>query len=137
MMKNFLVLLLLFCVCKNKLFAQVLGVPLYSWDFSGGLPTNWTNGSNSNIGIWEYRGPNTVPNNAITSRGSCSGGSSTFNSLTRSNGFMIFDSNYWDDNDNQCGGFGTGPDPGPHTAWLITNSFSLAGATGAVVTAQQ
>jgi hypothetical protein len=50
---------------------------------------------------------------------------------------MIFDSNYWDDNDNQCGGFGTGPDPGPHTAWLISNSFSLTGVTGAVVTYQQ
>ena len=50
---------------------------------------------------------------------------------------MIFDSNYWDDNDNQCGGFGTGPDPGPHTAWLISNSFSLSGVTGAVVTYQQ
>ncbi len=117
--------------------AQVLGVPLYSWDFASGLPANWTNGSNTNIGVWEYRGPSTVPSNAITSRGSCSGGSSAFNSLTQSNGFMIFDSNYWDDNDNECGGFGTGPDPGPHTAWLVSNSFSLAGTTGAVVTYQQ
>jgi hypothetical protein len=118
-------------------FAQVLGVPLHSWDFSGGLPSTWTNGSTSNIGVWEYRGPSTVPSNAVTSRGSCAGGSSAFNSLTQSNGFMIFDSNYWDDNDNQCGGFGTGPDPGPHTAWLISNSFSLTGVTGAVVTFQQ
>jgi hypothetical protein len=115
----------------------VLGVPLFSWDFAGGLPSTWTNGSNSNIGVWEYRGPSTVPSNAITSRGSCAGGSSAFNSITQSNGFMIFDSNYWDDNDNECGGFGTGPDPGPHDAWLISNSFSLSGVTGAVVTFQQ
>ncbi|MFY8079043.1 MAG: MopE-related protein [Flavobacteriales bacterium] len=132
-------LLTLFLICASQLhsFAQVLGVPLYSWDFAGGLPATWTNGSTSNIGVWEYRGPNTVPSNAVTSRGSCAGGSSAFNSVTQSNGFMIFDSNYWDDDDNQCGGFGTGPDPGPHTAWLISNSFSLAGVTGAVVTYQQ
>jgi hypothetical protein len=137
MLNRALITLLLLYVSQIQSFAQVLGVPLYSWDFSGGLPTTWTNGSNSNIGVWEYRGPSTVPSNAITSRGSCAGGSSAFNSLTQSNGFMIFDSNYWDDNDNQCGGFGTGPDPGPHTAWLISNSFSLTGVTGAVVTYQQ
>ena len=129
--------LCLICFSQIQIFSQVLGVPLYTWDFAGGLPATWTNGSNSNIGVWEYRGPSTVPSNAITSRGSCAGGSSAFNSLTQSNGFMIFDSNYWDDNDNQCGGFGTGPDPGPHTAWLISNSFSLTGVTGAVVTYQQ
>jgi hypothetical protein len=137
MLNRAIITLLLLCTTQLQIFAQVLGVPLYSWDFAGGLPATWTNGSNSNIGVWEYRGPNTVPSNAITSRGSCAGGSSAFNSLTQSNGFMIFDSNYWDDNDNQCGGFGTGPDPGPHTAWLISNSFSLSGVTGAVVTYQQ
>ena len=137
MLNRAVITLCLICTSQIQSFAQVLGVPLYSWDFSGGLPTTWTNGSNSNIGVWEYRGPSTVPSNAITSRGSCAGGSSAFNSVTQSNGFMIFDSNYWDDNDNQCGGFGTGPDPGPHTAWLISNSFSLTGVTGAVVTYQQ
>lgn len=137
MLNRALITLCLICMSQIQSFAQVLGVPLYSWDFSGGLPATWTNGSNSNIGLWEYRGPITVPSNAITSRGSCAGGSSAFNSLTQSNGFMIFDSNYWDDNDNQCGGFGTGQDPGPHTAWLISNSFSLTGITGAVVTYQQ
>lgn len=137
MLNRALFTFLVICLSNTESLAQVLGVPLYSWDFSAGLPSTWSNGSNSNIGVWEYRGPNTVPSNAITSRGSCAGGSSAFNSLTQSNGFMIFDSNYWDDNDNQCGGFGTGPDPGPHTAWLISNSFSLAGVTGAVVTYQQ
>ena len=137
MLNRALITLCLIFISQVETFAQVLGVPLYSWDFASGLPATWSNGSNSNIGVWEYRGPNTVPSNAITSRGSCAGGSSAFNSLTQSNGFMIFDSNYWDDNDNQCGGFGTGPDPGPHTAWLISNSFSLTGVTGAVVTYQQ
>lgn len=137
MLNRALITLCLICLSQVQSFAQVLGVPLYSWDFANGLPATWTNGSNSNIGVWEYRGPNTVPSNAITSRGSCAGGSSAFNSVSQSNGFMIFDSNYWDDNDNQCGGFGTGPDPGPHTAWLISNSFSLTGVTGAVVTYQQ
>jgi hypothetical protein len=137
MLNRAFITLCLICISQIQSFAQVLGIPLYSWDFSGGLPTTWTNGSTSNIGVWEYRGPSTVPSNAITSRGSCSGGSSAFNSVSQSNGFMIFDSNYWDDNDNQCGGFGTGPDPGPHTAWLISNSFALTGVTGAVVTYQQ
>jgi hypothetical protein len=137
MLNRTIITLCLICISQIQSFAQVLGVPLHSWDFSGGLPSTWTNGSTSNIGVWEYRGPSTVPSNAITSRGSCAGGSSAFNSVTQSNGFMIFDSNYWDDNDNECGGFGTGPDPGPHTAWLISNSFSLTGVTGAVVTFQQ
>ena len=137
MLNRAILTLCLICTYQIQSLAQVLGVPLHSWDFSGGLPSTWTNGSNSNIGVWEYRGPNTIPSNAITSRGSCAGGSSAFNSLTQSNGFMIFDSNYWDDNDNECGGFGTGPDPGPHDAWLISNSFSLTGVTGAVVTFQQ
>ena len=137
MLYRALLSLFIICITQFHSFAQVLGVPLYNWDFSGGLPATWTNGSDSNIGIWEYRGPSTIPSNNVTSRGSCSGGSSAFNSLTQSNGFMIFDSNYWDDNDNECGGFGTGPDPGPHTAWLISNSFSLTGITGAVVTFQQ
>ena len=137
MLNRAIVTLCLICTSQIQSFAQVLGVPLYSWDFSEGLPSTWTNGSTSNIGVWEYRGPSTVPSNAVTSRGSCAGGSSAFNSLTQSNGFMIFDSNYWDDNDNECGGFGTGLDPGPHTAWLISNSFSLTGVTGAVVTFQQ
>jgi hypothetical protein len=137
MLNRALITFLFICASQLQSFAQVLGVPLYSWDFAAGLPATWSNGSTSNIGVWEYRGPNTVPSNAVTSRGSCAGGSSAFNSLTQSNGFMIFDSNYWDDNDNQCGGFGTGPDPGPHTAWLISNSFSLTGVTGAVVTYQQ
>lgn len=137
MLNRAVITLCLICTSQIQSFAQVLGVPLHSWDFSEGLPSTWTNGSTSNIGVWEYRGPSTVPSNAVTSRGSCAGGSLAFNSLTQSNGFMIFDSNYWDDNDNECGGFGTGLDPGPHTAWLISNSFSLTGVTGAVVTFQQ
>lgn len=137
MLNRAFITLCIFCFTQQFAAAQVLGVPLHSWDFSGGLPTTWSNGSTSGIGIWEYRGPATTPSNAITSRGSCSGGSSAFNSVTQSNGFMIFDSNYWDDNDNECGGFGTGLDPGPHTSWLISNQFSLTGVTGAVVTYQQ
>ena len=120
--------------------AQILGIPLYTWDFSTGLPSGWTssNGNGNNLGVWEYRGPNTTPNISITSRGSCSGGNQQFTSITQSNGFMIFDSNYWDDPGTVCGaGFGTGPAPAPHNAWLITNSFALTGVTGAAVTFQQ
>jgi len=121
-------------------YTQVLGIPLFTWDFSTGLPSGWTssNGNGNSLGVWEYRGPNTTPNTTITSRGSCSGGSQQFTSISQSNGFMIFDSNYWDDPGTVCGGgFGTGPAPAPHNAWLITNSFALTGVTGAAVTFQQ
>lgn len=121
-------------------YAQVLGIPLYTWDFSTGLPSGWTssNGNGNSLGVWEYRGPNTTPNISITSRGSCAGGNQQFTSITQSNGFMIFDSNYWDDPGTVCGGgFGTGLAPAPHNAWLITNSFALTGVTGAAVTFQQ
>lgn len=140
MLKKVTLTILIATVClltKQTVFAQVNGVSLYSWDFANGIPATWTLGSTTNVSQWEYRGPNTVPNFNTVSRGSCGGGALPFTSVTQTNGFIVFDSNYWDDNDNQCGGFGTGPDPAPHDAWIITNSFSLQGITGAAVTFQQ
>ncbi|MFN8698273.1 MAG: hypothetical protein ACK500_09945 [Flavobacteriales bacterium] len=133
---KFICSLALMCIC-HQLAAQVLGTPLANWDFVNGIPANWENGSTSGIGIWEYRGPDTTPSNAVCSRGSCGAGTVPPASGTLANGFVIFDSNYWDDNDAQCGGLGTGQDPSPHTAWLITNPINLSGATGAVITFQQ
>lgn len=121
----------------NDIRGQVLGNSLYNWDFGQGLPTGWQNSGQSALARFEYRGPNTTPNNTICSRGSCGSGTVPPNSQTLSNGFMIFDSNYWDDNDNQCGGLGTGQDPAPHNAWMITNSFDLTGVSSVYLTYQQ
>ncbi len=117
---------------------QVLGTAIESWDFSNGLPSNWSSGSSSGIAHWEYRGPSTNPNINICSRGSCGAGTVPIQSLTQSNGFMIFDSNFWDDPGTACGGnIGGGSDPGPHTAWLITNSIDLSAHPEVYITFQQ
>jgi len=126
--------ILLFGIQSN---AQLLGTQLVYWDFANGIPAGFQNGSNSGIATWEYRGPSTTPNNTICSRGSCGAGTLPIASNSLANGFVIFDSNYWDDDDNMCGGLGTGQDPAPHTAWLITEPINLSSATGAVITFQQ
>ena len=118
--------------------AQVLGEVLYNWDFANGLPADWTNTSTNPIALWEYRGPNTDPNNAVCSRGSCASGSLPLNSQTLSNGFFIFDSNYWDDPGIACGeGFGSGLAPAPHDASLTTGTLNFTGYTSVVLTFQQ
>jgi hypothetical protein len=120
--------------------AQVYGNALYSWDFADGIPSEWQVGVTSvnSIAQWEYRGPNTTPNFNVGARGSCSAIAAPINSLSQENGFIIFDGNYWDDPGNACGaGFGTGQDPAPHTAYLITNPIDLTGIGAAVLTFQQ
>jgi hypothetical protein len=120
--------------------AQIYGDALYSWDFAGGMPSNWEVGvtSTNSIAHWEYRGPETTPNNSVGARGSCAAIALPISSLSQSNGFIIFDGNYWDDPGSLCGsGLGTGPDPAPHTAWVVTNSIDLTGVNTAVLTFQQ
>jgi hypothetical protein len=116
--------------------AQVLGNPVYSETFENGLPSDWISDGTSALARWEYRGPNTTPNNTVCSRGSCGAGTLPLNSQTLANGFMIFDSNYWDDNDTQCGGLGTGQDPAPHSAWLTSGSINLSGISNVYLTFQ-
>jgi hypothetical protein len=128
---------ILFCIVQQNSQAQILGNPIYYWDFADSIPSGWTNSGQSALARFEYRGPNTTPSNAVCSRGSCGSGTLPPNSLTQSNGFMIFDSNYWDDNDNQCGGLGTGQDPAPHNAWMITNTLDFSGQTNVYITYQQ
>jgi len=117
--------------------AQVFGEVLYSWDFATGLPTGWTNTSASNIGLWEYRGPNTTPSSSVGPRGTCSSGSLPIQSQSRENGFMLFDSNYWDDAVPGCGGLGTGSDPAPHTAWLTSQILDFSVNDAVVITFQE
>lgn len=117
--------------------AQLLGEVLYSFDFNSGLPAGWSNESTS-IAAWEYRGPNTTPSNAVGSRGSCASGNLPLASETQANGFMIFDSNYWDDPGTSCGAaFGQGPAPAPHDVSMVTESFDFTGQTSVVLTFQQ
>jgi hypothetical protein len=136
-MPRILLIALFALLLPAEMISQVLGTPLYNWDFGTGIPAGWENGSTSGIGVWEYRGPNTVPSNAVCSRGSCGTGTLPPASQTLENGYMIFDSNYWDDDGPVCGNLGAGQDPAPHTAWLTTESINLTGTTGAVITFQQ
>ncbi len=132
-----LLFFILLSSCTNlSLIAQVLGTPVYSETFENGLPADWSNEGATTLARWEYRGPSTSPSNAVCSRGSCGAGTLPLNSQTLSNGFMIFDSNYWDDNDTQCGGLGTGQDPAPHNAWITTGSIDLAGISNIYITYQ-
>lgn len=136
MNKILLLSLTLLCARVSEVYSQVLGNPLYNWDFASGIPANWQNGSASGIGLWEYRGPNTTPDITIGARGSCAAIAQPIASQTQSNGFVIFDSNYWDDIDMDCGGLGSGVDPAPHNAWLITNPINLSSTVGSVLTFQ-
>lgn len=135
-MRNFLALFI-FCLMASASNAQVYGTPIVTWDFENGIPANWTNESDSGIGLWEYRGPNTTPDNTVCSQGSCGATTVPITSVTADNGFVIFDSNYWDDPNGPCGNLGSGPDPGPHGARLITNSIDLTGYSAVSLAFQQ
>jgi len=104
---------------------------IWSEDFASGLPDNWLNTEVTGIASWEYRGINTNPNNEIGSRGSCQiQGVPGQQILSPSwqNGFMIFDSNFWDNDSLPCSeaNFGTGDAPGPHLATLTTSTIDLS-----------
>jgi hypothetical protein len=139
MMKNFTFIFSLL-LTSHVGFGQIYGTPIITWDFSEGFPQDWQVGvtSTNSIAQWEYRGPDTEPNFQIGARGSCSAIALPLQSQTQENGFVIFDGNFWDDPGSTCGaGFGTGADPAPHTAWLITNPIDLSQNDAAVLTFQQ
>ncbi|MFN5295307.1 MAG: hypothetical protein ACK5BL_07240, partial [Flavobacteriales bacterium] len=102
---------------------------IWSEDFADGLSSGWTSFAQVNVASWEFRGPNTTPNNEVGSRGSCVVGNlgEPIMSPTAANGFMIFDSNWWDNPDLPCSeaNFGSGPAPGPHFATLTSPSIDL------------
>lgn len=102
---------------------------IWTEDFANGIPNDWVNNSADEISYWEYRGPDTDPDIETGARGSCFPDGVTgepVESATWANGFVIFDSNWWDDPVGPCGNLGSGPAPGPHTAWLETQSFDLS-----------
>ncbi len=115
---------------------------IWSEDFANGIPTTWSNSGAPSLAIWEYRGPSTNPNQLVGSRGSCLPNGNVGEAITSSsasNGFVIFDSNYWDNNLNPCtvDNFGTGQAPGPHLSYLTTPSIDLTGFPSAVLEFEQ
>jgi hypothetical protein len=117
---------------------------IYIWseDFANGIPTTWNNSGAPTQAVWEYRGPSTNPNQLVGSRGSClpdGNVGEAMTSSTASNGFVIFDSNYWDNNLNPCTveNFGTGQAPGPHLSYLTTPSINLTGFPNSVLEFEQ
>lgn len=133
-----ILLLLLSISLSLSIDAQIYGDPVITVDFSDGIPSTWTQESLTGIAMWEYRGPNTEPNNNVGSRGSCAGSANVIQSESADNGFVIFDSNYWDDDGPSCGlNIGSGPDPGPHTNSLITESYDLTQYPPTSLTFQQ
>ncbi len=111
---------------------------LWSEDFANGIPATWSNqGFDGNLqplaaSVWEYRGPNTTPDNSEGSRGAFSGISNNpptndpIASSTLSNGFVIFDSDYLDNAGNPSN-FGGGSAPAPHIGTLTTDVIDLTG----------
>jgi hypothetical protein len=99
------------------------GDTLYKYDFNNGLPSNWLNQGDTTTALWEYRGPNTTPNNTVGTRGAYAGQNGPINSTTASNGFMIFDSDYLDDPN---GASGTGASPAPHVGGLYTEALNFS-----------
>ena len=101
--------------------------PFWTEDFASGIPATWTN-SNA---PWEYRGPSTFPNSSVGSRGAYSGINNNpstndpIASATVSNGFIIFDSDYYDNNGTP-GAFGSGTYPTPHVGELKTDMIDLS-----------
>lgn len=136
MMRHFLFV----CFCVFFLAdarTQVLGPVIYNCDFANGIPADWETYSESGISHWEYRGPNTTPDINTGARGTCALLAQPMASITQSNGFVIFDSNYWDDGGSSCGGLGTGLDPAPHNAYMQLPPIDLSPYEGVILTFQQ
>ncbi|MDG2059847.1 MAG: hypothetical protein P8J34_06830, partial [Flavobacteriales bacterium] len=115
---------------KRLFFSILFSLPLigfgqtviFSEDFSAGIPNSWTNSSVP----WAYRGPSTSPNQSVGSQGAYAPPTQTpIMSSTAANGFVIFDSDYYD-NGGVPGAFGTGSYPTPHTGELTTNMIDMS-----------
>jgi hypothetical protein len=74
-------------------------------------------------GVWEYRGTSTLPASGTGSRGAYAAGTTAIQSPTRVNGFMIFDSDWLDNNGTPTG---TGVLGSPHRGMLISPSIDLS-----------
>ncbi len=111
----------------SQIFAEDSGTVFYYEDFANGFAGGWDNASLSGGNeLWEFRGPNTSPNNDTGSIGAFAAGTGTIASTSEDNGFMIFDSDWWDNGGDQNGA-GTGLQPTPHRAALTSPAINCAG----------
>ena len=121
---------------------------VWSEDFANGIPSTWLNygtaqGAADPDVKWEYRGATTTPNVTIGSRGAYAGrflssgapnpNYTLINSATKSNGFVVFDSDYLDNAgtaSNFCGVLGVSVLAcAPHVANLETSIIDLSNYT--------
>ncbi len=111
---------------------------IWSEDFSNGIPQDWTQNGTPSLALWEYRGPNTNPPDTVGSRGCWAGPLQSGNlgtpiaSPSRSNGFMIFDSDFLHSNGDRATN-GQGTVPAPHVGRLRTDTIDLSGEPGAEI----
>jgi hypothetical protein len=109
--------------------------PFWSEDFANGIPATWTNST----APWVYRGTSTSPNNTVGGQGAYSGinnspaSNSPIASTTASNGFIIFDSDFYDNN-GVAGAFGTGIYPTPHNGDLRTDMIDMSAYNDVMLT---
>lgn len=97
----------------------------WSENFANGIPTGWTQNGTPATANWEYRGPNTTPNNNTGSRGAFAQGTGAIQSQSPGNGFVIFDSDYLDNGGNPAN-MGMGTAPTPHIGRLMTDTIDLS-----------
>ncbi|MGB0978083.1 MAG: T9SS type A sorting domain-containing protein [Croceimicrobium sp.] len=109
---------------------------IWSEDFANGIPQDWTQNGTPALALWEYRGPNTAPPDSVGSRGCWAGPNQSgnlgdpINSPSRSNGFMIFDSDYLHSDGDRATN-GQGAVPAPHVGRLRTDTIDLSNESGA------
>tara|TARA_B100000902_G_scaffold40126_1_gene47682 strand:- start:2085 stop:3977 length:1893 start_codon:yes stop_codon:yes gene_type:complete len=95
--------------------------PFWTEDFANGIPSSWTNST----APWVYRGQSTNPGVTTGSQGAYGTNSQPISSATASNGFIIFDSDYYDNNGNSAT-MGQGMYPTPHNGELKTGMIDLS-----------
>jgi hypothetical protein len=103
--------------------------PFWSEDFANGIPATWTNST----APWEYRGTSTSPSNSTGSQGAYASAGNPITSATAANGFIIFDSDFYDNN-GVAGAFGTGMYPTPHNGELMTDMIDMSAYADVLLT---
>ena len=106
---------------KTTFLSNEKAAPFWSEDFANGIPSSWTN----SFAPWVFRGPVTNPSSSTGSQGAYANNGTPIASTTQTNGFIIFDSDYYDNGGN-AGAFGTGMYPCPHNGDLKTEYIDLS-----------
>lgn len=114
---------------KSILMNAEKSTPFWSEDFANGIPATWTNST----APWEYRGTSTSPSNSTGSQGAYASAGNPIASATASNGFIIFDSDFYDNN-GVAGAFGTGMYPTPHNGDLRTDMIDMSAYADVLLT---